>query len=395
MATVGTDKRTGNITVRVYGAKDLVTKQVYKPSATLPKNAPQEDINRTIERLELKAGVAKKTGRALTIGGLVAYYLDEVCEKQHKSPTTIESYESNARCYVYKTIGSVPYDKAEPGLFSSLYDQLKKPKTEGGCDLSQRTIKKLHSFLSGCFNALIAEKVIDRNVIRDLKIERGEAAEAKALEHSDFDRLLDYLYVSNGVGGIATLDTALLIDAYTGVRRGELAGFLVEDWYSRPMELRVRWSIAETKRGLVRKGTKRGKVRFVGVAEDAAECIERHIAAQAEWLAGHGVNQGGKTALFAGSDGGPLRPSKFYERFVELRRKLAIDPKATLKSLRHTQATYLLEDGENIKLIQQRMGHANQATTIDIYSHVMPGRDRAAASRFGEIAGSRKRVTED
>ena len=150
------------------------------------------------------------------------------------------------------------------------------------------------------------------------------------------------------------------------------------------------WAVVQVKGGaLVRKGTKRGRVRFVAVADEAAERIARHVEMQAGWLEAHGVRQTGKTPLFATSTGGVIAPRRFYERFAELKRELGIDPSVSLKSLRHTQATYLLEDGENVKLIQQRMGHASQSTTVDIYSHVMPGKDRAAANRFGEIAGRR------
>lgn len=39
-------------------------------------------------------------------------------------------------------------------------------------------------------------------------------------------------------------------------------------------------------------------------------------------------------------------------------------------SLRHTHATILLENGANIKAIQDRLGHATLSTTMDVYSHV-------------------------
>lgn len=389
MASVTVDKRTGNLCVRAYGGKDTATGRVHKPSMTLPADASEDDIARAKAFVDMKAGVAKRIGGSLTIGGLVGYYLDELCPRAC-SPSTVESYESNARCYVYPTIGDVPYDSADPGTFSSLYERMAKPKDQGGFGVSQRTVKKVHSFLSGCFNALVAEKVLDRNIVRDLKVPRGVAAEAKALEHGDFDRLLDRLFEPQGIGDEATLDTALIADAYTGMRRGEIAGLLVEDWYGRIGELRVMWAVVQVKGGaLVRKGTKRGRVRFVAVADEAAERIARHVEMQAGWLEAHGVRQTGKTPLFATSTGGVIAPRRFYERFAELKRELGIDPSVSLKSLRHTQATYLLEDGENVKLIQQRMGHASQSTTVDIYSHVMPGKDRAAANRFGEIAGRR------
>ena len=388
MASVAVDRRTGNIIVRAYGGKR--SGRVYKPSVTLPATATDEEIASACDKMDMKAGRAKRIGHALTVGGLVDYYIGEVCPKRGYSPTTIVSYRSNVRCYVHPTIGGIDYEQAEAGMFAELYELMRKPKERGGFGVCQRTVKKVHSMLSGCFGALVSEKVIERNVLRDLKVERGMGAEAKSLEHDDFDRLLDHLFSSQDVGGSATLDSALVVDAYTGVRRGEIPAFLIEDWYPRLAEMRVRGSIAEAEGRLTLKDTKTGRVRFVAVADAAARRIDRHIELQAEYLAERGVEQTRKTPLFADDAGGHIRPSRLTTRFRTLKRELGLEPGVTLKSLRHTQATYLLEDGENVKLVQQRMGHASQTTTVDIYAHVMPGRDRAAADRFGALAGNRR-----
>lgn len=45
-------------------------------------------------------------------------------------------------------------------------------------------------------------------------------------------------------------------------------------------------------------------------------------------------------------------------------------PKITFHDLRHTYATLLLENGVNIKIISERLGHSRVAITLDIYSHV-------------------------
>jgi len=52
-----------------------------------------------------------------------------------------------------------------------------------------------------------------------------------------------------------------------------------------------------------------------------------------------------------------------------------------LQDLRHTHATLLLADGENAKVVQERLGHHSHSFTADTYQHVMPGMDAAAASR--------------
>jgi integrase len=53
-------------------------------------------------------------------------------------------------------------------------------------------------------------------------------------------------------------------------------------------------------------------------------------------------------------------------------------PWVTLQGLRHGHATHLLEAGVQPKVVQERLGHSNIQTTMDIYSHVMPTIQRDA-----------------
>ena len=60
----------------------------------------------------------------------------------------------------------------------------------------------------------------------------------------------------------------------------------------------------------------------------------------------------------------------------------------SLHYLRHTHASLLLEAGVHPKAVQERLGHASISTTVDTYSHVLPGLQEAAAvaleERFSE-----------
>ena len=58
----------------------------------------------------------------------------------------------------------------------------------------------------------------------------------------------------------------------------------------------------------------------------------------------------------------------------------------TFHSLRHTHASWCLAHGVDLKTLSERLGHADEATTLRIYAHVMPGRDAAAARAFEEAA---------
>jgi integrase len=59
-------------------------------------------------------------------------------------------------------------------------------------------------------------------------------------------------------------------------------------------------------------------------------------------------------------------------------------PNITLKGLRHTHATLLLQAGVNPKIVQERLGHSNISTTLDIYSHVTPTIQAEAVDRFAD-----------
>jgi site-specific recombinase XerC len=57
----------------------------------------------------------------------------------------------------------------------------------------------------------------------------------------------------------------------------------------------------------------------------------------------------------------------------------------SLHDARHTHASLMLKEGIHPKIVQERLGHASIQTTLDIYSHVAPGLQEAAAVRFDEI----------
>ena len=53
--------------------------------------------------------------------------------------------------------------------------------------------------------------------------------------------------------------------------------------------------------------------------------------------------------------------------------------------LRHNCATLLLQDGENIKVVSERLGHSTVVLTLATYVHVLPGMQGAATRRLGSL----------
>ena len=53
----------------------------------------------------------------------------------------------------------------------------------------------------------------------------------------------------------------------------------------------------------------------------------------------------------------------------------------------HTHATLLLKAGVHVKIVSERLGHANVAFTMSVYQHVLPGMQAEAAATFAGLIG--------
>ena len=88
--------------------------------------------------------------------------------------------------------------------------------------------------------------------------------------------------------------------------------------------------------------------------------------------------------VFCHDDGSPLNPSTVTHSFS----KVAVSadmPHLRLHDLRHIHATMLLKAGTHPRIVQERLGHSTIATTLDIYSHTVPGMQKAAAERLDTL----------
>ena len=77
-----------------------------------------------------------------------------------------------------------------------------------------------------------------------------------------------------------------------------------------------------------------------------------------------------------------------FERWWRGFRKQVGFDELRFHELRHSQATLLLANGTDLKTVQDRMGHANGAITLNWYAHAVPENDAKAAQLVGDFYGS-------
>ena len=98
-------------------------------------------------------------------------------------------------------------------------------------------------------------------------------------------------------------------------------------------------------------------------------------------LQGYTVNE--DTLVFRYRDGSPILPRGLSGAFTKIMRRAGLEG-YRLHDARHSHASLMLQLGESPKTIQERLGHARATITLDIYSHLAPGIQKAAALRFNE-----------
>ena len=183
----------------------------------------------------------------------------------------------------------------------------------------------------------------------------------KSLSNSEIERLLE---PEKPATAAALCDQAVLELAYaSGLRVTELRGVRLEHLHLEAGFLTV-----------IGKGNKE---RVVPVGRKALEAIHRYLEAGRPKL----LTQKTPAHLFLNRRGLPFAASTFWTRIKRRVRRAQIGRNVTPHALRHSFATHLLENGADLRVIQELLGHANISTT-EVYTHVTPSRLRDVHRQF-------------
>ena len=93
--------------------------------------------------------------------------------------------------------------------------------------------------------------------------------------------------------------------------------------------------------------------------------------------------------VFILPDGGAVYPNAVTQAFQRIAKKAGLK-NIRLHDLRHTHASLMLKQGIHPKIVQERLGHATISTTLDLYSHVSPGLQQAAAEGFDKMLSPKR-----
>jgi integrase len=122
----------------------------------------------------------------------------------------------------------------------------------------------------------------------------------------------------------------------------------------------------------------------VTLSPSLVELLKLHKADQELLRIQMGVTMNQDDFVFIGLNGKPLNPDTVTHAFARVISRAGLKS-IRMHDLRHTHATLMLMAGIHPKIVSERLGHASISVTLDIYSHVLPGLQEAAAEKFDRI----------
>lgn len=216
---------------------------------------------------------------------------------------------------------------------------------------SASTVARKLASIKAFYRFLTAERYIRRNPAEVLEAANRGLHLPKVLSVAEVDALLDTPNLGTPDG---YRDKTMLEVLYaTGMRVSELVNVPLKN-----VDLKMEYVI------VMGKGSKE---RMLPLGRTALRYLEHYISVVRLQLL-HGKPDSSK-ALFVTGWGGPMTRERFYEIIVAYGQSAGLSKKVTPHMLRHSFATHLLNNGTDLRVVQELLGHADISTT-QIYTHL-------------------------
>lgn len=165
----------------------------------------------------------------------------------------------------------------------------------------------------------------------------------------------------------------------TGARQGELCALQWKDYDRDRKTLSIRHTLSTVGGKIIVKAPKtKSGARSIVLDDRSIAALERQRKENMR------IGAAGEPWIFCQADGALIDRHALNRMLHRILKKAGL-PIIRFHDLRHTHATMLFLAGVNPKVVQERLGHATIAITLDIYGHVLPSMQADAVDRFNKL----------
>lgn len=288
--------------------------------------------------------------------------------------TTVRSYEDIIKGHLVPYFDNYPLTSISPASVQKyVVDKLSEKKRKDRKLVPRLSPKTVN-------NHLVPLKAMLKHAVRwgYLKESPAMYVEKPRVEHEEMEFLTPEearLFLKNVTPKLYPL---FLTAVSTGLRRGELLALQWGDIDFANSAIHIRRALYK---GLFTTPKSKRSMRRVVMTPTLARTLKRHrLESPANKL----------ELVFANIEGKPMDGDNLVRReFLPALRRAGLR-KVRFHDLRHTFATLLISQGENVKLIQSQLGHASIQTTLDRYGHLLPESHLEAGMRLDETLGMKE-----
>lgn len=324
------------------------------------KTKQEAEIALSEAKVNKAKGITNVINKAITIKEAGTYFIEKYA-KFHCKEKSIDEYNR----IVYKTI--IPYFQNMKLI------NLKKSHVEDFiCHLqniknnSASTINKTVFILGAIVEKQIENGHIFQNVVRKLKKLKANESNAKSLTQEEIEILLKTC-LEHKPNFYPILLTALT----TGMRRGEIVALMWENVDLKNNKIYVKYSEYNGK--LLEPKTK-SSYRGLNIPANLRKVLVEQK-----------LKIGTSKFVFPKDSGEMMSAHNISSRtFPSLIKKANIGH-FRFHDLRHTFGSQLINNGVNIKYVQNQMGHSKIKTTLDVYGHLLPDSNPIAMDVLNKI----------
>ncbi|MGF0006497.1 tyrosine-type recombinase/integrase [Eubacteriales bacterium SGI.150] len=291
-------------------------------------------------------------------------------------PYTLRSYTNQIRNHIKPALGAVKLEALDAHTIQAFYNGLGVGH-EGRPGLSPASVKTVHGVLHQALKQAMINGYIRFNPAEACKLPRIERKEIVPLNEKQSTAFL------NAVKG-HPFEMLYTLDLFTGMRRGEILGLTWDCVDFKKGTIRIEKQLQrEKKKGgvYIFAPLKNDRTRMITPAPFVMKLLKAHRGKQTEQRLKAGELWEDSGLVFTDGMGHHLNGETVYKNFKRIVADLGI-PSARLHDLRHTYAVASIRSGDDVKTIQQNLGHATAAFTLDVYCHVTEEMKKASAARM-------------
>ena len=368
------ERRPGNWELIVQLPRDAATGKPKQLSRS--HVGTKREAQRALAALVAQVAEGKISSSSTSLNELLARWLDQVDNRL--SPTTAREYRRIVNRRLGPDLGRLRLSMLTTQRIDAYYAALTRDY-----DLSPGTVRHVHAILRGSLGQAVKWGWIPFNPAISASPPKLRTKEITPPSLAATRKLL-----ATADEYDVELAALLRVLAATGARRGEVCGIRWSDIDGGSRTLSIKRSIASIPGGTIVKDTKSYAARRIALDDDTIAILElqRDRAKRRAEMCELAFNHDGYvfTATADGSD--PLHPDTITKGFARVQKRAGLHG-IRLHDLRHLHATKLLAAGVPVPTVSGRLGHANSATTLNVYAHFLEASDGDAADVIGNLLG--------